>query len=185
MTTEDKSMQNQGYNGWTNRETWLINMWFGDDFIYEKIKKDGVSDAETLKDILEEYIFSEQGYDEPRNGYITDVLAFTLCEVNWKEIFDRYASELELQNYNYNTEAKLITSEIVENSLKHEEKRTIEVYDCETEKLVYTFSVSEEEFKEDYEWCLNEPEKHLFGPDSDVKWGVMRLKGDTSPIPSR
>ena len=37
MTTEDKSMQNQGYNGWTNRETCLINMWFGDDFIYEKI----------------------------------------------------------------------------------------------------------------------------------------------------
>ena len=108
MTTEDKSIQNQGYKGWTNRETWLINMWFGDDFIYEKIKKDGVRDTETLKDILEEYILSEQGYDESRNGYITDVLAFTLCEVNWKEIFDHYAPELESENYNYDSKGNWI-----------------------------------------------------------------------------
>lgn len=61
----------------------------------------------------------------------------------------------------------------------------IEVYDCETEELLDTFKVSEENFKEDYEWCLNEPEKYPFGPDSNVKWAVWRLKGDTSPIPSR
>lgn len=25
-------MSNEGYNGWTNRATWLFNLWFGDDF---------------------------------------------------------------------------------------------------------------------------------------------------------
>jgi len=89
-----------------------------------------------------------------------------------------------LRQTHYNTEAKVTSSKIVENSLKYEEKRTIEVYDCETEKLLDTFKVSEEDFKED-EWCLNEPAKNPFGPDSNVKWAVWRLKGDTSPIPSR
>jgi len=89
-----------------------------------------------------------------------------------------------LRQTHYNTEAKVTYSKIVENSLKYEEKRTIEVYDCETEKLIDTFEVSEKYFKED-EWCLNEPAKYPFGPDSDVKWAVWRLKGDNSPIPSR
>jgi len=63
--------------------------------------------------------------------------------------------------------------------------KTLEIYDCETEKLLDVFEVSNEVFREGFEWCLNEPEKNPFGPDSDVKWAVWRLKGDTSPIPSR
>jgi hypothetical protein len=95
-------MKHQEYNGWTNQETWLVNMWFGDEFIYNLIKdefiynlikEDGVSDAETLKDIMEEYILPEIGDGGSRNGYITDVLAFTLHEVNWKEIFEHYETE--------------------------------------------------------------------------------------------
>ena len=89
-----------------------------------------------------------------------------------------------LRQTHYNTEAKVTSSKIVENSFKHEEKRTIEVYDCETEELLDTFKVSEEYFKEE-ECGLNEPVKNPFGPDSNVKWAVWRLKGDTSPIPSR
>jgi hypothetical protein len=34
------------YNGWSNRETWLINLWFGDDS----------TDIVTVKELVEEEI---------------------------------------------------------------------------------------------------------------------------------
>jgi len=57
--------------------------------------------------------------------------------------------------------------------------KTVELFDWETDELLRTLQVSEKDFIEDFEWCLNEPEKHPFGPDSNVKWAVWRLKGDT------
>ena len=101
-------MQHQDYNGWTNRETWQINLWFGQEFIYPLIKEDGVSDAETLKDIIVDYILPEEGDGGSLNGYIKDVIIDAIGEVNWEEIFDHYESELELKNYNYDSKGNWI-----------------------------------------------------------------------------
>ena len=99
-------MQHQDYNGWTNRETWLINMWFGQEFVYHLIKEDGVSDAKTLKDIMVDYILPEEGDGGSLNGYIRDVIIDAIGEVNWEEIFDHY--EVEPENYNYDSKGNWI-----------------------------------------------------------------------------
>ena len=101
QTQKDKLMQHQEYNGWTNQETWLINMWFGDEFIYNLIKEDGVSDAETLKDILEEYILPEQGDGGSRNGYITDV------QLKFDENNDWTVIQFSNNEWNYNWDTEL------------------------------------------------------------------------------
>ena len=53
--------------------------------------------------------------------------------------------------------------------------KTIEVWDCEEKTIVETYEVSDDEFREEYEWCLSEPEKYAYGPDG-AKWTEYRLK---------
>jgi pyruvate kinase len=56
-------------NGWTNRETWLVNIWYN---------------PETKKDIrdLKEYI--EETYDNMEAGFFKDMLDIH-C-INWREL---------------------------------------------------------------------------------------------------
>ena len=39
------SLHNNGYNGWTNRETWLVNVWFNPE---------SRTDVELAREALEE-----------------------------------------------------------------------------------------------------------------------------------
>ena len=58
------------YNGWTNRETWVVNLWFGDSWECE-------SDIDYTKEMIEEE------YDK-LPGYLQD-----MCypeSVNWDEL---------------------------------------------------------------------------------------------------
>ncbi len=38
------------YNGWTNRETWLVNLWYNPE---------SIEDVDVIKDVLEEEIEAE------------------------------------------------------------------------------------------------------------------------------
>lgn len=64
-------MSDSTYNGWTNRETWLVNVWFNPE------SKDDVFFAmETL----------QEQYDSMPNGPLKDMLDFDA--INWKELLD-------------------------------------------------------------------------------------------------
>ena len=53
-------MINNTYNGWRNRETWLVNLWYGDQ---------GFADVDYIKELLEdmvdqlETVLKEKGAD--------------------------------------------------------------------------------------------------------------------------
>ena len=66
------------YNGWTNRETWLVNVWFN---------------PETKYDVFEAQDVLEQQYDEMPNGPLKDML--DLSQVNWNELQSACKSEFE------------------------------------------------------------------------------------------
>lgn len=76
------------YNGWTNRETWLVNIWFGDCF--EMMRDDGVQiTADFIREEVETYI--EENLGEPRHGFIMDMM--DLGAINYDQLARHYAPE--------------------------------------------------------------------------------------------
>lgn len=68
------------YNGWTNYETWRVNLECFDGL-------DGYHDAETLKEIAHDIYLS--GCNDLGDGLIESFLS----EVNWDEIAEHYQGE--------------------------------------------------------------------------------------------
>lgn len=79
----------QTYNGWTNHETWLVNLWMtGDQSYYEQLCEI-VSSEDTLDDqaeALEDFIRCE--YDGESSSIWADLINDSLDEVNWYEIVE-------------------------------------------------------------------------------------------------
>lgn len=76
---------NTTYNGWTNRETWLVNLWLGDSL------------AEYVRDTLGQEIDASQAESYAldlvetsgatiEDAFTSDLISFALSGVNWQEI---------------------------------------------------------------------------------------------------
>lgn len=74
-------MSKSDYNGWTNRATWLVNVWGNPE---------SRDDVEMLRDMLQEQ------YDELPNGILKDML--DLDEINWDELLAHFDDEDEEQD---------------------------------------------------------------------------------------
>jgi hypothetical protein len=88
-------MEKQTYNGWTNYETWRVNLEVFDGVAWLDQFDDGLSiyDAsQLLKDYAEEIVLSSSG-----EGLARDYALAFLSNVNWAEIarsmYDAYAAE--------------------------------------------------------------------------------------------
>mgnify|MGYP001161050047 FL=1 len=73
-------MRDETYNGWTNRATWLVNLWFGDAL------EDG-QPFDMFREIMEDQI---ESLPEP---WMKDF--FILDEVNWEELNGHLEASLE------------------------------------------------------------------------------------------
>ena len=69
-----------GYNGWTNRETWLVNVWFN---------------PESREDVEFARSYLEEQYDSIPDGVLKDMIA--LDEVNWNELLEHFEEEEEVE----------------------------------------------------------------------------------------
>ena len=69
-------MTRDTYNGWTNRETWLVNVWFNPE---------SRADVYSAKEQLEEAL------DSIENGCLKDMVS--LSEVNWEELAEHFDEE--------------------------------------------------------------------------------------------
>jgi len=67
------------YNGWTNRETWLVNLWFIDGLDSEE-----ETTAEYLREMVEEYVDSIV----PASGFVADMI--NLSCINWTELAESH-----------------------------------------------------------------------------------------------
>jgi len=94
------------YNGWTNYETWLTNLWLDQEpYTTETISNtclglmgswEEKSDvdwrlANVIKDIVEEWI----DLSEIENGFILDLIRGAISEVNFREIAGNFYDELK------------------------------------------------------------------------------------------
>ena len=86
------------YNGWTNRETWLVPLWFEDglDHVVEDISTDSRdtwirSASEALEEYFTEYVSEFLGAHE--TGIMADLLGGAAARINWYEIAEHMADE--------------------------------------------------------------------------------------------
>ena len=100
------------YNGWTNWETWLVNLWIDNDGYAggslgvseeaDRIVEQALNDNEqhealeesvgTLADWIEERLNEDLKVDEAK-GLLLDILSGTLGSVNWYEIAKHYCED--------------------------------------------------------------------------------------------
>ena len=86
-------MTNQTYNGWSNKQTWLVNLHF-DETISMIIEDLGTEDmskevlGDIIRDELSEYIIDSDSNN--KSIFLDDVMAHFINDVNWAEIADHY-----------------------------------------------------------------------------------------------
>ena len=92
-TTQERNITDGKFNGWTNYETWRVNleMWDG----YE-IEHGDFDDVDSLADYLKES--SKETIMSQSDGLAQDYALAFLWDVNWHEIASHKAEEYELFN---------------------------------------------------------------------------------------
>ena len=92
-------MTNETYNGWTNRETWLANLWLtNDQGIYEHVieclkeNEPGLAPAmETLRGIVEGLCFESYA---PNAGLPTDFMWQCIDRINYAELLRAFEDSI-------------------------------------------------------------------------------------------
>ena len=79
------------YNGWKNKETWLVNLWLGDSLAMDQESGYEIT-AEYIERILDD-IIADSG--SRGNGFVADLLSCVLCEIDFDELAEHYEEEEE------------------------------------------------------------------------------------------
>ena len=66
------------YNGWSNYETWSVNVWYNPE---------SRDDVLAIRDMIEEQ------YDTMPNGFLKDQINITA--INWDELLEHFEEETE------------------------------------------------------------------------------------------
>ena len=74
-------MTDNKYNGWTNRETWLVNIWFLDGFGSEDF--DDTRDPYTLGEILKDHVQEHLDASDVPDVWLDFIC---LASVDWYEL---------------------------------------------------------------------------------------------------
>lgn len=78
------------YRGWSNRETWIMNLWLANDETYcDEVRHiiktcDEYKQAERLESLIRDEI--EGSLEE--SGLLGDLLAVSLGRISWQEIIE-------------------------------------------------------------------------------------------------
>jgi len=110
-------MNEKKYNGWTNYETWLVNLWLDNDRgTYDVIMEFAIEKAVCVMDIadwLEDMI--ERGSPTLKNGLYCDLMTAAISEVNFYEIAEHWWEDTKEERTEYRKENEFEAVEDVEN----------------------------------------------------------------------
>jgi len=92
------------YNGWTNKETWLVTLWLMPElqgYIADMVGDDTSPSMQNIAKQIEEYVgtrvfhnLSEPKEGEDIGGLTSDLLRMCLHDVDWYEIAEHVWEDL-------------------------------------------------------------------------------------------
>ncbi|SMX24033.1 DUF7249 family protein [Boseongicola aestuarii] len=78
------------YNGWKNKETWLVNLWLGD--VLTMYEEEGVPvNEDNIEELVENILETELSTLE--SGFVRDILNCSLGEIDYRELAQHYEQE--------------------------------------------------------------------------------------------
>jgi hypothetical protein len=112
-----------GYNGWSNRETWMANLWIandgyagGADEVDERARRlidDGESKEDatyTLSKEIEYAVDEDMEQTCKVSGLFEDLLGAAVSRINWYEIAEHYVDDAIGIRESNNAEANPVAS---------------------------------------------------------------------------
>ena len=101
-------MEHKTYNGWTNYETWAVNLWLDGDEYLNEMAQNAYNEAEAdqyftkeeratldLADSLKDYLEELQEETCPVTGLFADLLNAAMSEIDYHDLAESYMSEVE------------------------------------------------------------------------------------------
>ena len=78
------------FNGWENKETWLVNVWLGDDLQAHKDEGEALT-----ADYIEAIVDDMAAELECDNGLLSDLLNTAMGEIHYWELEQHYKEDDE------------------------------------------------------------------------------------------
>lgn len=92
-------MKTEPYNGWTNYETWCVNLWIYNDEIssdYWREQARAAKDTNALSHVLKDSFEADASTAlHSQWGVFADLLNAALSEVNWYEIAEHLMEDID------------------------------------------------------------------------------------------
>lgn len=90
------------YNGWKNKETWLVNIWYMDSMpeYFAEMEQFEVS-ADELRDAVQYLSEESEALSQLPAGLLSDFIATCWADVNWYELaqhLNQALAEMETEN---------------------------------------------------------------------------------------
>jgi len=93
-------MADTNYNGWTNYETWLVNAWYNDGDFLTDIVRENIDDVSDAANALQEAVTEHATEEMPSSGIASDFVNASLREVNWHELAETIAGDIQAGSKN-------------------------------------------------------------------------------------
>ena len=88
------------YNGWTNYETWVANLWLDQESAYWREEAQNIASQQGYDRENSVYELScvmesdYEAYAPATNGMYADLLNASMSRINWYEIAEHYVDEV-------------------------------------------------------------------------------------------
>ena len=84
------------YNGWTNKETWLVNLWYMPEMpqYFADMEQYEVEPSE-LKDAVTYIVEECEALSQLPTGLLSDFIQTCWSEVNWNELAEHLNRDLK------------------------------------------------------------------------------------------
>ncbi len=88
-------MSKNQYSGWTNKESWNINLMYSEVFV-NLCEEQEYDDVDHMADSFESLVDELEFEGVTENTLAHNVLSEYLHQVDWKEIAEHYAADFDL-----------------------------------------------------------------------------------------